>query len=111
MLSFMTLRQLLLMAAASTLLVLSLAGCSAPHDLSLGESCKQWKQLAKGEWSLAREDLLAAAPKMHEAVAKQVVIHAESMPALASERAHLTDQQSNDFWNSGQRLDDLCGGL
>lgn len=109
MLSFMTFRRPSLLAAVTAVFALLLTGCGAPHDLSLSESCKQYKQLVKGDWSVARQDLLAAAPRMHEAVARQVVIYAQAMPADPADRAELTDQQASDFWDSGTRLNDLCG--
>jgi hypothetical protein len=74
MLSFMTFQKPRLAAAGFALFALVLTGCSAPHDLTVTESCKQWKQLKRGAaWTdEVKDDLRAAAPRMHEAVAKQV---------------------------------------
>jgi hypothetical protein len=111
MLSFMTLRRLPQFAAASVLLALTLAGCSEPHDLSVTESCKQWKQLKRGAWTdEVKDDLRAAAPRMHEAVAKQVLIAVEVIPS-DGDKSEMSDEQIDAGLASYQRLYDLCGGL
>lgn len=107
----MTLRRLPFIAAASALVVNLLSGCAAPHDLSVTESCKQWKQLKYGAWTdEVKEDLRAASSRMHEAVAKQVLIAVEVIPS-DGDKSEQTDEQIEAGLAAYQRLYDLCGGL
>lgn len=111
MLSFMTFRRLPQIAAPTLLLALTLGGCSAPHDLSVTESCNQWKQLKRGAFTdEVKDDLRAAAPRMHEAVAKQVLIAVKSIPS-DGDKTEMSDEQIDAGLASYQRLYDLCGGL
>jgi hypothetical protein len=107
----MTLRRLPFIAVVSALVVALLSGCAAPHDLSVTESCKQWKQLKRGAWTdEVKDDLRAAAPRMHEAVAKQVLIAVEAIPSDCGNE-DLSDEQIEAGLASYQRLYDLCDGL
>jgi hypothetical protein len=105
MLIIMTSRRLPPFAAASMLLALFLAGCSAPHDMSLAESCKQWNQLKNGKWADVRDDFIAAEPKMHEAVAKQLRIYVEALGEPGSKELGNTDAA----FASYDRLVVICG--
>lgn len=109
MISFMTSHRLPLLATASTLCVLLLAGCAAPHDLSLAESCKQWTQLSEGKWDVVRGDLVDAEPKMHEAVAKQVLIYIQALGSPGDNGSEMTDEDIDAAVSSRQRLISICG--
>ncbi|WP_455834115.1 hypothetical protein [Pseudarthrobacter siccitolerans] len=56
-----------------------------------------------------QEDLRAAAPRMHEAVSRQVQIYVDSMPEDAAAGAEVSDEDMGAFHDSGKRLDDICG--
>ncbi|MEW1813044.1 hypothetical protein AB0284_20370 [Pseudarthrobacter phenanthrenivorans] len=105
----MTFLRLPLVVTASALLALVLAGCSAPHDLSINESCRQWKQLGKGQWRDVRGDLVAAEPRMHEAVSKQVQIYIDALGPANAPASAMSDADADAAWKAKTRLDSICG--